>query len=120
MNKCMTKLINSICPRLEMRLLTPNVHRSISTKGKLRLWEQQHEDELAVVTFCRSGKHRSVAWGRILLYILRHAHGYCVPGAPEHMNQRAWTRLCTSCHDCSEMTSEKRDALETALKIYKE
>ena len=73
---------------------------------------------ISIVCVCRSGRHRSVAVSRILLWIFEQL-GYSVPAAATHLNKKAWGRhLCHTCRACTTLTSKKRAALEAAFEMW--
>ena len=81
--------------------------------------------KLLIGLFCRSGRHRCVAGGRVLTAIFR-ALGWWTDLEPIHLARPSWKkRMCHgNCPDCAIdenlMTKEKEDALATACNVWRD
>ena len=78
----------------------------------------RHGDMLALCTYCKSGRHRSVACAVIMEYILSNL-GYTVTTAT-HLASHKWQqRTCNHCHECRAPSPARDEALAFALRTYR-
>ena len=76
----------------------------------------RHGDMLALCTYCKSGRHRSVACAVIMEYILSNL-GYTVTTATHLAGHRWQRRTCNHCHECRAPSPARDEALAFALRI---
>ena len=76
------------------------------------------EPRTFIVAACKSGKHRSVSLAFILCHIL--SRRYYVTVKIEHLSvKEKWQPgFCSTCRDCTAMTSDKAQALAEALEMW--
>jgi hypothetical protein len=90
-------------------------------KRRVRAEETQmglQGDVLALCTYCKSGRHRSVACAVILEYILRQS-GYTMTWNT-HLAGHKWARrTCNYCDECRAPSAERDNALAFALRTYR-
>ena len=93
----------------------------VKTMWTIALAMQEHVD-VAVVTYCNSGSHRSVAGCLILEHLLQ---ATVLPGwsvrDTVHTCKRVWAqRRCGMCQTCSEQTDDKDKVFKTCRQVWRE
>ncbi|CAE8736425.1 unnamed protein product [Polarella glacialis] len=76
--------------------------------------------QVTVATYCRAGKHRSVATAGILTYIFREEGFLC--GETRHLSYKAWGKNCCkgNCQECQHPPDELEVTLENALQLWRQ
>lgn len=74
---------------------------------------------VTLATYCRSGKHRSVATSEIFQHIFQAEGLRCRPTVHLSQQAQAWRRMCGGkCIECTEPSEEKQDSFRGAAELW--
>ena len=85
-------------------------------KAWLRHMCDEGEDRIVLALICRSGRHRSVCFAKLLRWALQ-SDGFTSGGL--HLNSDDWGHLCTDCPDCSGKNWLKQQIRERVVALWR-